>query len=175
MTAPVLDKFLERVAADVFWKNIDRRGPNECWPWKAGLMSTGYGRVAVHREGGRYSYVRAHRIAWALVNGPIPTGMFICHHCDNRPCCNPAHLFPGTHADNLADAVLKGRQKAAARMRPYPLGTSNPRAKLTPEDVRAIRVERAGGVSVNALSRRYHVSWGSIEDVLLGRTWRSVS
>lgn len=55
--------------------------------------------------------VRAHRVAWTSANGPIPEGMNVCHHCDNRKCCEPGHLFVGTQSDNIRDAVAKGRWK----------------------------------------------------------------
>lgn len=80
-------------------------GPDACWPWTRGKNNAlGYGRF---RLGGKL--LLAPRVAWAEENGPIPEGIFICHRCDNPSCCNPAHLFPGTHADNMADRDRKGR------------------------------------------------------------------
>ncbi len=105
----------EAAFAERFWSRIDKNGPvhpvlgTPCWPWMGRCDSNGYGLFDV-REDSRRAHPRfAHRIAYALIFGPLPSGIFACHHCDNPPCCNPAHLFPGTNADNVADMWSKGR------------------------------------------------------------------
>lgn len=87
-----------------FWKRVDRRSDDECWPWTGSAMVKGYGVLSVE---GRQ--IGTHRISWELYNGPIPSGMLVCHHCDNPPCVNPAHLFLGTYSDNAKDKSVKGR------------------------------------------------------------------
>ena len=77
--------------------------PNGCIEW-TGPSRKGYG--AISYEAKQWS---THRLAWTLANGPIPDGMFICHHCDNKPCWNVNHLFLGTVVDNAADMAIKGR------------------------------------------------------------------
>lgn len=80
-----------------------------CWVWLGSKSKRGYGKIGV---GGGKSPQGVHRVMWELVNGPIPTGLFVCHHCDNPPCCNPDHLFVGTAKDNVQDAISKGRMRA---------------------------------------------------------------
>lgn len=93
------------VIADRFWPKVDRGSTDECWPWRGSLSSRGYGQF--YMEGRTRP---AHRVAWELHHGQLfPEGMDGCHTCDNPPCVNPLHIFPGTASDNARDAVAKGR------------------------------------------------------------------
>lgn len=91
-----------------FWSKVDRSGgPDACWPWTMARLPRGYGVLAYQQ---RQTY--SHRVAYLLDSGFIPDNVpFVCHTCDNPPCCNPDHLWLGTHADNMADMVAKGRER----------------------------------------------------------------
>lgn len=144
-----------------FWSKVDKSlGPDACWEWLGRVgRATGYGMFG--QWGG------AHRIAYELAYGPIPDGLFICHHCDNRRCVNPAHLFAGTQADNIADACRKGRMSAP----PVHRGKDCHLTKLTNEDVREIRLRLASGAKPKVLSVEFDVSVNAIYSIRLGKTW----
>jgi|GEM_PF-2714749 len=89
--------------------------PSGCWEWRRGRTTYGYGVLTFTMDGIQRRGM-AHRAAWAFANGcPYPQGrIFICHKCDNPPCCNPAHLFAGSASDNMRDCVAKNRHKQGA-------------------------------------------------------------
>lgn len=141
------------------WRNVDKRGPDECWEWQGGLnRPNGYGQLS----NGRNRSVRAHRAAYEIAVGPIPQGLLVCHRCDNPKCCNPTHLFLGTSADNVADKVAKNRQL---------LGEKIWTAKLKPEQVPAIR---ASAEPTHLIAIEFGVSESTIQLIKSKKVWVSV-
>lgn len=84
---------------------------DDCWLWTGARTNAGYGVFQLRLR----VQVRAHRYSYETSVGPIPNGMLVCHRCDNRLCVRPEHLFLGTHDDNMADMVGKGRQARGLR------------------------------------------------------------
>lgn len=87
-----------------FFALVDRRGDDECWPWLGKVDRKGRGHWSPRAPG----WI-ASRVAWSIANGRDPQGYFVCHSCDEPSCVNPAHLWLGNNAANMADAKAKGR------------------------------------------------------------------
>lgn len=111
-------------------------GPDGCWEWDRYRTPAGYGQV---RYDGRNWF--AHRVVYTLLVAAIPDGLLACHHCDNPPCCNPKHIYPGTKADNGRDAYRRGQLGGLRRAHDAWRGRRRTHCKrgheLTPENVHA--------------------------------------
>ena len=158
------DVFQGRISfKDYFWSLIDIKSPNECWPWKGKKLSmAGYG----HFLFGEKMY-RAHRIALVLSGTSIPSGKIVMHTCDNRICCNPAHLVVGTQKENMDDMRNKGRGCDPPRR----VGEASGTSVLNEEQVRYIRNSPLSG---QELSSRFNVSKSCISEVKSRKTWRHI-
>jgi len=144
-----------------FWSKVDRSG--ECWLWTDAPSSNGYGYVKV--DGKRR---RAHRVAWELTNGPIPKGKgyhgtCVLHRCDVRLCVNPAHLFLGTNAENIADRETKGRG-----WMPRYRGADCAWAKIT--EAQVVEIRAASGPQT-AISARFGISQQQVSRIRAGKRW----
>jgi hypothetical protein len=158
--------------ADRFWPMV--RKSETCWLWTGARSTNGYGRIL--STDGRM--IGAHRAAWLLTFGEIPSDMEVCHHCDVRLCVRPDHLFLGTQQDNMTDAVNKQRMAAGdrhgMRTRPdrRPRGERHGMAKLTAEKVREMRaLYLAGGVSQVALGAQFDVHQMTVSRIVRGLYW----
>ncbi len=147
-----------------FAQRVGQTTESGCWPWTGGRDKDGYGVI---RANGSRSCSRSHRVAWEMANGPIPPGLMVCHHCDNPPCVNPAHLFIGTCADNHADRDAKGRGRV-------PRGEAQHCAKLTESAVLEIRAAFARGQRQDLLAKEHGVTDGAIWAIVHRRTWKHV-
>lgn len=136
---------LDRVRFDPF---------NGCWLCQLGVVAGGYPVVRCGRR-----LLRAHRVMREHFSGPVPAGLFVLHRCDVPRCCNPAHLWVGTHADNMADRNAKGRARGGRR------------GVLSPDEVREIR---ASVDTLAVLAGRYRVNGMTVQKVRSGRSYREV-
>lgn len=144
---------------DRFWSKVDKT--DRCWNWTAFKDRDGYGFIGVNGVP-----KRVHRVVLGFEGSDIPSGMIVCHHCDNPGCVNPDHLFIGAVADNVADKMAKGRAIGT----PMP-GEKNGFAKLTDSQARVIKSDKR---TCRAVAKDYNVGKSTINNIQSGKTWRHV-
>ena len=152
----VVERFMEKVD-----KSSSEQG---CWLWTGSVDRSGYGRI----DNGTGKLVSVHRLSYTHFHGPIPERMEVCHVCDVRNCVNPAHLFIGTHKENLDDMRNKGRSRDSR-------GEKNPRAKLRESDVIEIHRLISQGTTQTEIARKYGVNRRTISHIATRSTWKQVS
>lgn len=110
-----------------FWSKVDKRGPDECWPWMGAKRREGHGMFREFGERSGGNATNAHRYAYQIGSG-VPLSeltrkkwgdLYVCHTCDNPPCCNPRHLYLGTHYTNMRDMNDRGRNVGRLGQKKY--------------------------------------------------------
>lgn len=150
-----------KTLADRFWEKV-HVCPEGCWEWTGAVGSAGYGNIG-ERENSINHTLQTHRLSWMIHFGEIPDGLWVLHHCDNRACVRPDHLFLGTCQDNHDDCAAKGRNR---------VGEKAGMSKLTIADVREIR-KLEGLFTHKKIAANYGVSRSNIGQILSGKTWRN--
>jgi hypothetical protein len=154
---------------ETLWSKVDKKNDEECWEWKGFKNHDGYGRTWINNKG-----YYAHRVIYSLaypntINLNAPTSQnetgFLLHTCDNPSCCNPKHLWIGTHKDNMEDKAKKGRC-------PDFSGDKGPRCKLSMLQAREARLLRKNGMSARELAIKFEISLASIKTLLRGDSYK---
>lgn len=143
-----------------YWEKVLKT--NACWLWMGSRDGGGYGLIGSGGENGRL--LKAHRVAWEIVNGPIPEDMVVMHKCDTPSCVRPDHLQLGTVAENNADRKSKGRNASTA-------GERHPLTKLTNADVRNIRERLSRNETQTRIAKDYSISQSAVSAIKTGITW----
>ncbi len=141
-----------------FWDKVNKKGPDECWNWTAYKDECGYGCFIFlgRRE-------RSHRVVLMLEGIDIPSGMLVCHHCDNPSCVNPDHLFIGSQLDNMKDMQRKNRGIA---------GEKNGRSKLIDQDVfRIFDLLKCGAKQIH-IAKYFNIDTAQISSINTGKAWK---
>jgi hypothetical protein len=166
---------LERAGiTDLSYERFMRRVvvSDDCWGWNGGRHGWGYAVAALRTNSGAIKMFRGHRLCYLLWIGEIPPRMFVCHKCDNPPCCNPAHLFLGTPKANTHDMVRKGRNVIGNAVGHAKLtGEGNSSARLCWPQVREIRARNSA--TLRELAGKYGVTPTNIQYIRSMKTWKN--
>lgn len=161
--APYLEDKIGELRKLRFWSKVDIGAPEDCWEWQASLHASGYGRFKI----ASYTTVMANRMALVIHTGEDRLDRFACHTCDNPRCCNPHHLYWGTHSDNMRDSFDRNRRQSIDQA-----GSRNGAAKIDDAQL-ALIVERLGqGWSNKRIAEDLPIGHAMISLIRLGKMWR---
>ncbi|GEM_PF-5814650 len=146
-----------------YWSNVAKGGSSDCWNWLAGTCE-GYGRIRFFGEA-----LGSHVVAYRLAYGNVPEGKMVLHRCGNRLCCNPDHLYAGSHSQNTSDAVGHGTHVCN-----FGKGEDHISAQLTAEQIFEVRSAIARGETQRSIAARLGVVQQTISAINLGKTWGHV-
>ena len=152
--SPVTKEFLEELAV---------KDGSGCWLWPRAVSKGGYGVLRIGKAPGKLLYL--HRLTWTVWNGTIPDSIMVLHRCDVRRCFNPDHLFLGTHADNMKDALNKGR---------ICHGEDHADAILTEKQVLEIRHHYDDGKRICDIAKKLSMKYGTVSCVARRINWKHV-
>lgn len=144
------DVILSNKDIERFLSKVDKKDSKDCWPWKGPLRGKGYGYIGINGK-----KIKANRVAWTIANGPIPKGKLILHKCDNATCCNPAHLYAGTHCENNLDREYRGSGYLKGRP-----------SSLSVYDIETIKELYKIGIYQKEIAKRYGISQTYISFIL---------
>lgn len=143
-----------------FWQRVAVKATSECWNWTGPASVYGYGIYSKNKVS-----MPSHRAAYEKTYGKIPLGMIIRHSCDNPLCCNPNHLLVGTHAQNVADKVSRGRQNR---------GEKSWNHVLTDDIVKRIRALCKAGINQYSIAEKFGICQSSVSRIANNKRWAHV-
>lgn len=153
-------KYTREQAIAVFWSKVATKSAEECWLWTGFSSNAGYGLCWFQGK-----TVSVHRLAFFVSGGILLENQEVCHTCDTPLCCNPLHLFGGTHKQNRQDCAEKGRIYRGER---------HHFSKITQSGVEQLRKEREHGVTYKKLGEKYGMSSSSAYQICKHLSWKHV-
>jgi DNA-binding transcriptional regulator YiaG len=147
-----------------FWSKVDIRSDGECWNWKAGKFTEGYGEFHIN-----HVVLRANRVAYVISHGTIPNDFHVHHICSNKGCCNPNHLQALTRSEH--EIVTSKMNQRAVGTRHW--SKTHPKShKLNQTQADEIRNLRRQGLTQRVIGKLFGVSNITVHDIEHGKTWK---
>lgn len=138
---------------------------NDCWEWQGSKNRNKYGQIRYENKSGM---MLVHRLSYLIFKGEIPNGMFVCHSCDNKSCCNPDHLWLGTPHDNNQDCLNKNRHYKGKQ------GCESHKSKFKKEQILSIRKRIENGETAKKIANEFRVQQHTILAIKNKKTYKNI-